>query len=426
MTLRVPGRPRFGGVRPGDSAFLLGLFAVGIAIQAFFRVHSLRSFLFGQSIADIPAILGLLVACGALMWRALLRRGFVWAEPAMLTWFDFTGADRARLIGRRMWAVWCVGVGLFVYVGALTGVAGGVGGDGWPAAAALLLGSATLSVSTARRPPIRGEVFGPVLLAALGLVVAKAQLAPFALEVLAATLFLLGALSWRTGDAVSRAGRQALVDGWNERLVRTVSLTFLDPLALLPAARPVRFSLRRPTALRFAWLGVAGRARYWGAAVPLAIAAVLAKAAAPAIPDVVFVALTAYCALIPFAGGVGELWRNDGRRRWLGTSGRGLWLANLLVMLALTVAWGVVLAGAGLVLGLMPSLVAVVVLPIVALAVIRTATRPPTTFDDLGVVTSRVLGQVPTRLFAQLLRGPDVLIFATVVLAVLTRISDGV
>ncbi|WP_370945736.1 hypothetical protein AB5J62_42620 [Amycolatopsis sp. cg5] len=421
---RVPGRQRFGGVRPGDSATLLGLFAVGIAVQAFFRLESLRSFLFGQSTADVQAILGLLVACGALMWRALLRRGFVWAEPAVLTWMDFAGADRSRVIGRRMWAVWCVGVGIFVYVGALTGVAGGVSGDMWLAASALLLGSAVVSLSTARRPPVRGEEFGPVLLASLGLLVARARLDPLALEALAAALFVLGVVRWRATDTVLQAGRQALVDGWNERLVRTVSLTFLDPLALLPAARPARFSLRRPTALRFAWLGVAGRARYWGAAVSLAIAAVLGAAAAPALPDVVFVALTGYCALIPFTGGIGELWRNDGRRRWLGTSDLGLWLANLLAMLVLAALWGVVLVAAGLVLGDPPSRMALLILPIVAVSAVRTATRPPTTFDNLGVVTSRVLGQVPTRLFAQLLRGPDLLIAATLILAVLTRTGD--
>ncbi|MFD8491908.1 hypothetical protein [Amycolatopsis sp. NPDC059657] len=422
--VQVPGRQRFGGVRPGDSATLLGLFAAGVAVQAFFRLPSLRSFLFGQSTADVQAILGLLVVCGALMWRALLRRGFVWAEPAMLTWLDFAGGDRSRAIGRRMWAVWCVGVGLFVYVGALTGVAAGVGGEVWLAAAAVLLGSAAVSLSTARRPPVRGEEFGPVLLASLGLLVARARLDPLALELLAAALFALGAVRWRTADTVLRAGRKELVDGWNERLVRTVSLTFLDPLALLPAARPVRFSLRRPTALRFAWLGVAGRARYWGAAVSLALAAVLGSAAAPAIPDVVFVALTAYCALIPFTGGIGELWRNEGRRRWLGASGRELWLANLGVMLVLAAGWGVMLMTAGLVLGDPPSHAALLTLPIVAVSAVRTATRPPTTFDNLGIVTSRVLGQIPIRLFAQLLRGPDLLIVSTLILAVLTRNGD--
>lgn len=361
VPVRVPSRQRFGGVRPGDSATLLGLFAVGVAVQAFFRLPSLRSFLFGQSTADVQAILGLLFICGALMWRALLRRGFVWAEPAMLTWLDFAGADRSQVIGRRMWAVWCVGVGLFVYVGALTGVAAGVGGEVWLATAAVLLGSAAVSLSTARRPPVRGEEFGPVLLASLGLLVAQARLDPLALELLAVALFALGAVRWRAADTVLRSGRKELVDGWNERLVRTVSLTFLDPLALLPAARPVRFSLRRPTALRFAWLGA---------------------------------------------------------------SGRELWLANLGVMLVLAAGWGVVLMAAGLVLGDPPSHAALLTLPIVAVSAVRTATRPPTSFDNLGIVTSRVLGQIPTRLVAQLLRGPDLLIVAALLLAVLTRNGD--
>jgi hypothetical protein len=29
----------------------------------------------------------------------MLGRGYVWAEPAALTWLDFTGVDRARVVG---------------------------------------------------------------------------------------------------------------------------------------------------------------------------------------------------------------------------------------------------------------------------------------------------------------------------------------
>jgi hypothetical protein len=197
-----------------------------------------------------------------------------------------------------------------------------------------------------------------------------------------------------------------------------MSLTFLDLLLLLPSARAVRGrSLRRPTALRLAFVGVLGRARYGGAAVLLAIAVGVARAALPGLPAVILIAAGGYAALVPFGGGIGELWRNPGRRRWIDTRDLELRMTHMLVLAGLGLGWGLVVALVDALLGVSVAGSAWLALPLVVASVLRTATRPPMTYDNLMVTDSRA-GQVPMRLVAQFFRGPDLGICGVFVLAV--------
>jgi hypothetical protein len=426
VATRIPGRRRFGGLFSGDTPTLLALFAIGLLTNGFYRLDWWRKLLIGQSTVDVDAALALLVIGCALAWRATLRRGFVWAEPAALTWLDFTGVDRARVVGRRLWSAWLIGVAAVGYGGALVAAACGLPPTVWISAAALLAGSAGLSLATARRAPIAGplEVAGPIGLACLGVFVGVAGLAPVWLAVLAGVLLVAACAVWWGSGSVARpviatrAGRAELVEGWNERLVRSMSLTFLDLLMLLPSARAVRgHSLRRPTALRLAFIGVLGRARYGGTAALLAIGVGVARAALPGLPPVVLIAVGGYAALMPFGGGIGELWRNPGRRRWLDTRDLELRLTHMLVLAGLGLGWGLVVALVDALLGVSVAGSAWLALPLVVASVLRTATRPPMTYDNLMVTDSRA-GQVPMRLVAQFFRGPDLGICGVFVLAV--------
>ena len=99
VATRIPGRRRFGGLFSGGSPTLLALFAIGLMTNGFYRPRLVAKPPHGQSTVDVDAALALLVIGCALAWRAMLRSGYVWAEPAALTWLDFTGVDRARVVG---------------------------------------------------------------------------------------------------------------------------------------------------------------------------------------------------------------------------------------------------------------------------------------------------------------------------------------
>jgi hypothetical protein len=424
LATRIPGRRRFGGLFTGDTPTLLALFAIGILVNAFNRLDWWRTFLIGQSTIDADAALGLLVIGCALAWRAMSRRGFVWAEPAALTWLDFAGVDRARVIGSRLWSLWLLGVLAVAYGGALVAAACGLDTPVWISAAALLAGSATLSLATVRRAPagVKLEAAGPIGLACLGVFVAIAGLAPIWLDVLGGLLFVAGGVLWWGSGSLTRpviatrARRGELVDGWNERLVRSMALVFVDVSMLLPSSRPVRgYSLRRPTVLRFALVGVAGRARYAGTAVLLAIAVGVAQAAMPALAAVVLTAVGGFAALVPFGGGLGELWRNSGRRRWLGSSDLELRLTTALVLAGLALGWGLIVALVHLLLGVGVPGVAWLALPLVVGCILRTVTRKPLTYDNL-LQTDSPLGPMPTRLVAQVFHGPDLGVVGIVLL----------
>lgn len=406
---RVPGRQRLGGMLSGDYQTFLALFGFGALFTAFQNLPQLRAFLFGLSTVDFSAVFGLLIVLCAVFWRSLLRRGFVWAEPAALTWMDFASVDRRRVVAKRMWTLWCGLVLVVGYTGALVTAIGAGSTDVWIAMSALTGSGAVLAAVTARRTAVRGETAGPVVLALAGLLVAAAGLGPFAVEVLAAVLFVVAVALAFGGEPMASAGRQELVDGWNARLLRAMAAVFLDPMLLIPDSKPVPgLSLRRPTALRLAWAGVLGRSRYAGAALVLACLVGVGHLAFPALPVGPLFAVGAYAALVPFVGGLGELWRNPGRRRWLATSDWELRLVNGLVIGALALVWGLLLALVMLALSAIPAWPAWLAIPLAAVAALRTATRPPMNYAVSGGAAG-----------FQALRGVDLLVFGSLVLSVI-------
>ncbi|MEV6909733.1 DUF6297 family protein [Amycolatopsis sp. NPDC051071] len=405
----VPGRQRFGGLLNGDYQTFLALFGFGALFTAFENLPKLRHFLFGQSVVDFSAVFGLLIVLCAVFWRSLLRRGFVWAEPATLTWMDFASVDRRRVVVKRMWTLWAGLVLVVGYTGALVTAIGGGSKDVWIAMSALTAAGAILAAVTARRTAIRGETAGPVVLALAGLSVAAAGLGPIAVDVLAAAVFVVAVAVAFGGEPMSGVGRQELVDGWNARLLRAMAAVFMDPMLMIPESKPVPWlSLRRPTALRLAWAGVVGRLRYAAASVVIACLVGVAHLAFPAIPAGPLFALGAYTAIVPFVGGLGELWRNPGRRRWLGASDWELRLVNGLVIGVLGLGWGLLLGLVTLALGVTPAWPMWLAIPLAVVAALRTATRPPMNYDVSGGAAG-----------IQALRGVDVLVAGSVLLSVI-------
>ncbi|MFF5985764.1 DUF6297 family protein [Prauserella flavalba] len=362
--VRVPGRARLGGVLSGDTPTFVALFALSWLVTAFFQLDQWRAVLFAGSAVPASALLGLFAALVALGLGSLLDRSFLWAEPAVLTWLDFTGHDRVRHVSGRVWTVWGRRLLALGYVGALLAAAATAPLWAWWAGIALLGvgGLVVLPLAAGVGPPLRLPV------------------------------------------AVS-AGRQRLVDGWAARVLRQVSVTFLDPTMMLPSARPVPGTpVRSLGALALA--GVLGRLRYAVPALLLGVVVALAHVALPGVPDAVLVGLGAFAALLPFGGGIGQLWRSPGLRRWLDASDVALRVWHAVVFALLALVWGLVVLAGTLLLGSPLASVAWLALPLAAAAVLRTATRPPVDYGAPGL-TDTPFGQAPVRLVAQAVRGPD-------------------
>nr|WP_245573307.1 DUF6297 family protein [Amycolatopsis benzoatilytica] len=414
--LRVPGRKRFGGIFSGDSATFVLLFGGGFLFSAFFRTDSWHKVLFGPSAVDYSAVLGLVALCCAVGWRSLLRRGFVWAEPAELTWMDFAKVDRKRVVSARLAGALTGFVVVIGYLAALMLAVGGSTGQWWLASASLLAGAAILAFTTARRTAFPFEAVGPILTAAAGVAVAAARLDAVAVQYVGAALALGGLLLAFGGEAVSRAGRAVLFEGWNARVLRSMAVAFLDPMMMLPeSAAAGSWSLRRPTAFRLAWVGVIGRVRYASALLLVAFAVAVGHVAVPTLPGPVLLGIGAYLALTPFGAGLGVLWRNPGRRRWLGSSSQELVLAHGLLLAGVAVGWSVLLWVALLALGTAFSALSWVTVALAVLAVLRTVTRQPVDYSSAGFVDTPA-GPMPANLVRQLFRGPDVLALGIAVL----------
>ncbi|MET8847179.1 hypothetical protein [Amycolatopsis sp. NPDC004625] len=415
--MRIPGRKRFGGIFSGDTASFVFLFAFGFLFTAFFHVGSWRPALYGSSVVDFPAVLGLLTLCCAVGWRGLLRRGFAWVEPAQLTWLDFAPVDRGRVVTLRLLGAWTGVVAVTGYLAALLLAVGGAGLDQWRAAVAIVAATGVAAFATARRTSLRLDALGPLALAVLGLGIAALRLGPVAVQVVAAGLLVAALPLAFGGEPVSGAGRAALLAGWDGRVLRSVAVTFLDPMMLLPPSAPAgRLSLRRPTPLRLAWAGTLGRSRYAGAALLIALAVVVAHIAVPTVPGAVLIGIGAYVALTPFGGGLGELWRNPGRRRWLGSADRELVLAHGLVLAGVGLLWAAVLVVVTLAGGTSFAATAWVAVPLAVLSILRTVTRTAVDYANPGFVDTPV-GPMPANLTRQLFRGLDLLLVGIVLLA---------
>ncbi|MFI6029065.1 hypothetical protein [Amycolatopsis magusensis] len=419
--VRIPGRPRFGGVFSGDTTSFLVVFGIGALATAFGKLPWWREFLLGGapgSLGDGSALPAVVLVLSGLSARAQLRRGYRWADPAELTWLV---SDRVPVLGARVWRVWLGWLLALGYVTALGGVVYDVSAEVWTAVGLLLGGSSALTLAVARRPVETGTAAGPIALAGVGAVVALTGPPPEVLSAFGAVLLLAAVVvGWGSGSllrpvAAEAAGRLELVSAWRERVVRLVAVSFLDPLLMLPSARPVH--VRVTSLWRLALAGVLGRRRYAAGAVLIALAAGVARLVFPALPEVAVVAVAAYAALMPFGGGLGELWRGLGLRRWLDERDLRLRAAYALVFAGLALAWALVLVLVVALLGVSFGPAAWLVLPLAAASVLRTASRPPMTYDNL-VVTDTPLGQAPVRLITQAIRGPDLGVVGALTLTV--------
>lgn len=415
--MRIPGRKRFGGIFSGDTASFVFLFGFGFLFTAFFHVDAWRPALYGSSIVDFPAVLGLLTLCCAVAWRGLLRRGFAWVEPAELTWLDFAPVDRGRVVTLRLLGAWTGVIAVTGYLAALLLAVGGAGLNEWRAAVAIVAATGVAAFASARRTALRLDALGPLALAVLGLGIAALRLGPATVQFVAAGVLVAALPLAFGGEPVSRVGRAALLAGWDGRVLRSVAVTFLDPMMLLPPSAPIGgLSLRRPTPLRLAWAGTLGRSRYAGAALLVGLAVVVAHIAVPTVPGAVLVGLGAYVALTPFAGGLGELWRNPGRRRWLGSRDRDLVLAHGLVLAGVGLAWWTVLFVVTLAGGTSFAVGAWLAVPLSVLSILRTVTRTAVDYANPGFIDTP-MGPMPANLTRQLFRGLDLQVVGIVLLA---------
>ncbi|MFJ7211213.1 hypothetical protein [Amycolatopsis sp. NPDC098790] len=414
--MRIPGRKRFGGVFSGDTASFLFLFAFGFLFTAFFHVDGWRQAVYGSAHVDFPAVLGLLTLCCAVGWRGLLRRGFAWVEPAELTWLDFAPVDRGRVVTLRLLGAWTGVVAVTGYLAALLLAVGGAGLDQWRAGIAVVAATAVVAFVSARRTSLRFDAFGPLVLAVAGLAITALGLGPVTVELVAAGVLVAALPLAFGGEPVSRAGRSALLAGWDGRVLRSVAVTFLDPMMLLPPSAPTGLSVRRPTPLRLAVAGTLGRSRYAGAAVLVGFAVVVAHLALPTLPGAVLVGIGAYVALTPFGAGLGELWRNPGRRRWLGSSDRDLVLAHGVVLAGTGLLWTGVLAVVTLAGGTSFGAGAWLAVPLAVLSILRTVTRTAVDYANPAFVDTP-MGPMPANLARQLFRGLDLLVLGIVVLS---------
>ncbi|HEX3648817.1 MAG TPA: hypothetical protein VHV49_10335, partial [Pseudonocardiaceae bacterium] len=357
-------------------------------------------------------------------WRSLLRRDFAWAEPARLTWAD-AGDSRIALIGRRLltgWAARFAAVGYVVAVSVLV-----LGASGWlVAGCALFCGVTLLAVVVARRAPGRAGTWLEYAVVAVTVVLAGTAAAtavgPLPLWLLAglavatAVVFAFG--SGRPGrPAVAvLAGRADLVRRYADRTVRRVLVSFVDALALLPPPGRLPFPRLlggRAVVARFVLAGVLSRARVALLAALCVVAIVVAHQVFPVVSPVWLVGVGVYFAGVPFAAGLAALWAVPGLRRWLGCTDLTLRLATAVVVAVIA------LAVVGLVAAFAVPVPAVVWLtvPLAVGAVIRTVTRKPLDFGNVGVAATPQGYLIPVGLAVQLVHGPDVLVIGLLVLA---------
>ncbi|GAA0651736.1 hypothetical protein GCM10010174_89340 [Kutzneria viridogrisea] len=389
------------------------LMVIGLLCTPFFQTDSWRHTVLGSLPAQPTAGVAVLCLALALGWRSLLRRDFVWLGPARLTWDDF-GPGRVRTMNRRLLGGWALRLLVVAYVTAVTAQVHGWRPEFVPVGCALLAVTAALTLLAARRAapaPVRwAEQAVPLLFAAAPLAVLPAWWGLTAAVTLAALVLVF--VPGRS--AAASAGRVDLLEGWNSRVLRQVSVAFMDVMALLPPGRPLPFprSLSgRFVVLRFVLLGVLSRARYLTLTGLLALAVVMLPHVLPATGAVWWLGLGAFFATIPYAAALSELSRVPGLRRWLGCTDMELRVTAVCVLLVITIAWWAV---TGFAFGW--TLSGLLVSALAAAAVVRTVTKPMLDFDKLGEVAVPGMTVAPVGLIAQLATGLDVLVGGAAVL----------
>jgi hypothetical protein len=231
---------------------------------------------------------------------------------------------------------------------------------------------------------------------------------------LAALAFLVGSGPAHRPRVATDAGRVDLVRRYQDRFVRRVAVTFVDLLALLPAARPVPLPTilaSRPIVARFVLVGVLSRRRSAMLGLSVGLVAVVLHVVLPLLSPMWLVGLGAYLAALPFAASTAALFQRPGLRRWLGGSDWELRWTTGVVLLPVTIAWLGLVAAFGLPFTATTAAIAL----LAAGAVVRTATRPPIDFANIGVTVTPDGNLVPFGLIMQLIRGPELLVIGLLV-----------
>ncbi|WP_406639716.1 hypothetical protein [Amycolatopsis sp. WGS_07] len=375
--------------------------AVGLLGSPFYNTELVRSQLIGG--APVGALGSVLVLCTglALAWRATLRRGYVWAHPATLTWDDFDGR-RPSVLTQRLVLDWAARFGVAAYFFGVSGML-----IGFPASLAgpiaLFVTVAGLALAMGRRRTFPGESLLPLTLA-LALVV------PLWTYAVVAGLSAL-ALS-RSSSLPHKASRDTLIRHYAERMVRRTSAAFLDVWALLPAGRPVpwRTALAgRFIVTRYVVTGTLARRHTLGLPVFLALAVLATHATFPAVTSVWLLGIGGYLGLLPFTAPVAQVHRVPGLRRWLAASNLRLHSVTCAFLCLLALIWATVV----LLLGIPASIGAVAAVLIAALAAVRSVTRGPLDFSSMGMVLYEGV-LIPAGLVRQLVRGPDLLVLGLI------------
>ncbi|GAA4414558.1 hypothetical protein ACFQV2_37575 [Actinokineospora soli] len=381
-----------------------GFVVAGLLTLPIYRAGLLRERFLGDHVVPADALGAVVLIAVAVALLSLLRRDFIRADPARLTWDD--PGDRAALVRPGLVRAWALRFGVVAYVF----VAGG----------AVLGWAGALPVSAV---VVAAAVFGFVAAwsggrsVSFGAAGAWVRVVPFGVA-LAGALFVgegvlwgvAGALVIATGLACGpayRPGRRALVRGHRAHVLRSVASAFGDVLAVLPRARPTRFRLG--SAARFVVGGVVARRGMAGAAVLLALAAPVLHAVFPVVAPVWWAGLGAYFATLPFGGGMADVVRVEGLRRWVPHSDTALWTAAVVVFLVIAGLWlaAAVLAG----LPAVPQ-----ALPVAAAAVARTVSRPELDYSPSPALDMGGL-YLPVNLVRQLVRGPLLLVFGLTALS---------
>jgi hypothetical protein len=403
--------------------FVYCVFAVGVLSSPFYRVAYLRQHLLGSTTA--PALAGVAVLCLllALAWRSVLRRDFAWLAPAQLTWDDTTDARVGR-IGRRLWSAWVVRFAAVGYVAAVTGLLVGGWAPWLPACAALFASTALFALVLARRLAHTVTAWLTNLVtvgfAVLAVLASAVRPGPPVLWVVAGAA-VLGAVGFAFGSGPFRrpriatgTGRDDLVERFRERVVRRVSVTFGDALAMLPPARPIPLPgllAGRGVVARFVLAGVLARARSMLLPLLLVVGVAVLHRVFHQVTSVWWLGVGGYLAAVPFAAPLAQLSGMPGLRRWLGCTDQTLRLATAAVVAVVVVVWGCLAVALGV-----PASAPAVLAAVVAVgAVVRTVTRPALDYGNVGVASTPDGNLVPVGLILQLVHGPELLVIGLVV-----------
>jgi hypothetical protein len=402
------------------------LITIGLAALAsspFYHLPEVRAQLIGAASAPPFAAFAVLCLGLGLALRSLLRRDFVWQDPAKLTWSDGTDG-RIGTIGRRLWAGWALRFVLVAYATA-GGAALFAGSLDWIRAGLALFASvAALAVVAARRTAsVRARWVEQILSLILPLIgsLLAVRVIPSSWLWGVAVIAAVGALGLLIGSGrplrpavATRAVRGELVEQYQDRLVRRMSVAFLDLLALLPAPRTLTWSrlfAGPAVVLRFVLGGVFARRAALLLTLLLVWAVAVVHLVFPLLSTAWLVGVAGYFAGLPFAAVLAKLHQQPGLRRWLGCTDMDLRGTTAALVVVVMAAWVALVIAFGV-----PATTTVLIAALLAAAaVIRTATRPAIDYSNVGTTVTPDGNLVPFGLVVQLARGPEVLIVGLLV-----------